>query len=402
VDASPTSPRKPVPALVWLLGSASLLNDLSSEALFPLLPLFVTAVLGGGMQALGLIEGAADALSALVKVLAGRLSDRGPRRLLVVGGYGLPALARAGIAAALAPAHLLAARLVDRLGKGIRSGPRDALLADAVPKGEVGRAFGVQRSMDHLGAALGPLLASALLWALAGLPEERRLRWVFAVAAGLGLLAPLLLLVKLRDPRDATPTPTPIPPSIPTPLSPSFRRYLGAVFLFALGNSSDAFLLARAGQLGFGPAALPLLWCAHHLVKTLAGAPGGALSDRVPRRLVVAGGWIAYALAYLGFAFATARWQVVALFLFYGLYHGLAEAAERALVADLAGPGLRGRAFGWYHGAAGIAALPAGLLTGWLWTAHGPALALGTCAAFAAAAAAVTLGALRPAPAGTG
>jgi MFS family permease len=148
---------------------------------------------------------------------------------------------------------------------------------------------------------------------------------------------------------------------------------------------------------GFGVAELPLLWCAHHVVKSLAGTPGGALSDRVPRRLVVAGGWIAYALAYLGFAFATERWQVGALFLFYGLYHGLAEAAERALVADLAGPGLRGRAFGWYHGVAGIAALPAGLLTGWLWSAHGAAAALATCAAFAAAAAVVTLGALRPA-----
>jgi len=396
MEASATQIRKPVPALVWLLGTASLLNDLSSEALFPLLPLFVTAVLGGGMQALGLIEGAADALSALVKVLAGRFSDRGPRRLLVVGGYGLPAVARAGIAAALAPAHVLAARLLDRLGKGIRSGPRDALLADAVPKGEVGRAFGVQRSMDHLGAALGPLVASALLWLLAELPEGPRLRWVFAVTAGMGLLAPTLLLLKLRDPRDATPTPTLAPTPAPTPLPASFRRYLGAVFLFALGNSSDAFLLAKASLVGFAPAALPLLWSAHHLVKTLAGTPGGALSDRVPRRLVVAGGWLAYALAYLGFALATERWQVAALFLFYGLYHGLAEAAERALVADLAGQGTRGRAFGWYHGVAGIAALPAGLLTGWLWTARGPTAALATCGAFAAAAALLTLGALRP------
>lgn len=386
-----------IPRAVWLLGFASLLNDVSSEAIFPLLPLYLAA-LGGGIQALGLIEGSADALAALAKVAAGRLSDRGPRRLLVVGGYALPAAARAGIALALAPVQVLAARLLDRLGKGIRAGPRDALLADAAGPGEVGRAFGVQRSMDHLGAAVGPLAASGLLALLAALPAERRLRAVFLAAAGVGLLAPLLLLWRLRDPRAAPADPGPGagPGAGPAALPRDFRRYLAVATLFGLGNSTDAFLLARASQVGFSPAALPLLWCAHHVVKALAGAPGGALSDRLPRRLVVAAGWGAYALAYLGFAFATARWQVAGLFLFYALYHGLAEAAERALVADLAGPGLRGRAFGWYHGATGAAALPAGLLTGWLWAARGSAAALGACAALAAAASILALAWLRP------
>jgi MFS family permease len=175
----------------------------------------------------------------------------------------------------------------------------------------------------------------------------------------------------------------------------TFWRYLAAAVLFALGNSSDAFLLVQASRVGFSPAALPLLWCAHHAVKTLVGAPGGALSDRLPRRLVVAEGWGAYALAYLGFAFATTRAEVAGLFLFYALYHGLAEAAERALVADLVGPGLRGKAFGWFHGATGLAAFPASLLTGWLWQARGPTVALATCAAFAAAAALLTLSSLR-------
>jgi MFS family permease len=232
---------------------------------------------------------------------------------------------------------------------------------------------------------------------------ERRLRVTFAVAAAVGLVAPLLLLLRLRDPQEAGPTATtaeaPARPAAASPspprLPPSFWRYLGAAVLFALGNSSDAFLLVRASQVGFSPAALPLLWCAHHAVKTLVGAPGGALSDRLPRRLVVAGGWGAYALSYLGFAFATTRAQVAGLFLFYALYHGLAEAAERALVADLVGPGLRGRAFGWFHGATGLAALPAGLLTGWLWQARGPTVALATCAALAAAGALLTLGSLR-------
>jgi MFS family permease len=383
-------------------------------------------------------------------VLAGRLSDTGPRRLLVVGGYAVPAVARAAIAAALAPWHVLAARVADRLGKGIRSGPRDALLADAAPPRDTGRAFGLQRSMDHLGAALGPLLAAGLV--AAGAP----LRVTFAVAAAAGLAAPVLLALRLRDPRAPSPppsapltrgtptsahpergvaagdaeskgtptsahpersvaagdaeskgTPTATDGAVPlsprtaggegrgeggtgaatTTLPPPLRAYVGVAALFALANSTDAFLLVRAREAGVPEAAIPLLWFVHHVVKTLAGLPGGALSDRVPRAAVVAAGWGAYALAYVGFAHASTPAQIAALFVFYALYHGLAEGAERALVADLAPRGLRGRAFGWYHGAIGAAALPAGLLTGALWEAWGARVALLTCAAFAAAAA---------------
>jgi MFS family permease len=366
--------------VVWLLGLASLFNDVSSEAIFPLLPLFLTE-LGGGVRTIGMIEGAADALGAAAKVLAGRLSDRGPRRLLVIGGYAVPAAARACIALALAPWHVLGARLADRLGKGIRSGPRDALLADAAPSGEVGRAFGLQRSMDHFGAALGPLIAAGLVAAGASL------RVTFAVAAAAGIAAPVLLAMRLRDPR-RTSTSTPAPTSTSTiPLSAPLRAYLVLAALFALGNSTDAFLLLRARDAGVPAAAVPLLWFLHHVVKTFAGLPGGALSDRVPRGMVVAAGWGAYALAYVGFAFADSPVQVAGLFVFYALYHGLAEGAERALVADLAPEGARGRAFGWYHGAVGAAALPAGLLTGALWEAYGARVALGTCAALAGAAA---------------
>ena len=380
-----------LPRIVWLLGFASLFNDISSEAIFPLLTLYL-ATLGGGVRALGAIEGSADALASLAKVVAGRWSDRGPRRLLVVGGYALPALARAGIAAAAAPAHVLGARLVDRLGKGIRSGPRDALLADAAEEGDTGRAFGLQRSMDHLGAAIGPLLASALLASMAALPLERRLRIAFAVAAGLGLVAPLLILLRLTDApaaiaaSTATATASSSAPAIGT-LPPPFWRYLSIAAVFALANSSDAFLIKKATDVGYSPATVPLLWFGHHVVKTLTGAPGGALSDRVPRAWVVAAGWAAYALAYYGFAVATERWEVAALFGFYALYHGLTEAAERAIVSDVAGRGVRGRAFGWYHGITGAAALPASLLTGWLWDARGARVALATSASLALAAA---------------
>ncbi|HXI58435.1 MAG TPA: MFS transporter [Polyangia bacterium] len=372
-----------LPRLVWLLGLASLLNDVSSEAIFPLLPLFLSS-LGAPMRFLGLIEGSADALSSVIKMIAGRLSDRGPRRLMVTGGYLMPALARAAIAAALAPWQVLAARLFDRAGKGIRSGPRDAMLADAVPATERGRAFGLNRSMDHLGAAVGPLIAFGLL------SLGVRLRTVFAVAAMIGLMAPFVLFLRLRDQARAVESEHAAAAQSASRgrLQHGFVPYLVACVLFALGNSSDAFLLVRAREVGWSAAALPLIWLFHHLVKSAVAIPGGALSDRHSRALVVAAGWGAYAVTYLGFGFAQARWQILVLFVAYALYHGLAEGAERAIIADLAETGARGRAFGLYHGCVGVAALPAGLATGWLWDSLGARWALGMNAVFAAIASA--------------
>ncbi|HEX3696555.1 MAG TPA: MFS transporter [Polyangia bacterium] len=368
-----------LPRLVWLLGLASLLNDVSSEAIFPLLPLFLSS-LGAPMRFLGLIEGSADALSSVIKMIAGRLSDRGPRRLMVTGGYFMPAIARAVIAVALAPWQVLAARLFDRAGKGIRSGPRDAMLADSVDASTRGRAFGLNRSMDHLGAAVGPLIASTLLWLGVGL------RSTFAVAAVIGLLAPLVLFFRLREPRAAAGAAekTAATSVSGARLKKGFAPYLIACVFFALGNSSDAFLLVRAREVGWSATSLPLIWLFHHLVKSAVAIPGGALSDRHSRAVVVAAGWAAYAATYLGFGFANARWQIFALFVAYALYHGLAEGAERAIVADLSETGARGRAFGLYHGCVGVAALPAGLATGLLWDALGARWALGLNAGFAA------------------
>jgi MFS family permease len=369
-----------LPKVVWLLGFASLFNDVSSEAIFPLLPLFL-AGLGAPMGFIGLIEGSADALASIIKMISGRLSDRGPRRLMVTGGYTLPALARAGIALAAAPWQVLTARLFDRAGKGIRSGPRDALIADAVDSSERGRAFGLNRSMDHLGAAVGPLIASALVALGVGL------RATFAVAALLGLVAPAILFLRLRDagPIDATRAPEAAVGGAPR-LRRGYTSYLVACVLFALGNSSDAFLIIRAAEVGWKN--VPLLWFFHHLVKSAAALPGGALSDRHSRAVVVAAGWAAYALTYVGFGFASSPVQIVLLFLAYALYHGLAEGAERAIIADLAERGGRGRAFGLYHGFVGVAALPAGLVTGLVWDRWGARWALGlnaTCAALASA-----------------
>jgi MFS family permease len=371
---------KRLPRVVWLLGLASLLNDVSSEAIFPLLPGFLVS-LGAPMSFLGLIEGSADALASFIKMAAGRLSDRGPRRLMVASGYAMPALARGVIAAALAPWQVLGARLFDRAGKGIRSGPRDALIADSVAPSQRGRAFGLNRSMDHLGAAVGPAMASGLL------AVGVTLRTTFAVAALIGAMAPLLLFYRLRDDQMVIDRSGPVDAGVRSgALRSGFSAYMVACVVFALGNSSDAFLLIRASQVGWRPTTLPLLWTFHHLVKSMAALPGGALSDRHSRALVVAAGWVAYALVYIGFGVATAKWQILGLFLAYALYHGLAEGAERAIVADLADRGARGRAFGLYHGLTGAAALPAGLGTGWIWDRWGAAWALSINAIFAAVA----------------
>jgi MFS family permease len=389
--ADPDSGRRPItraqltlqglrrlPRVVWLLGLASLLNDVSSEAIFPLLPTFL-ASLGAPMSFLGLIEGSADALSSLIKMASGKLSDRGPRRTLVASGYAMPAIARALIAAAVAPWQVLGARLFDRAGMGFRSGTRDALIADSVAPSQRGRAFGLNRSMDHFGAALGPVIA----WALISMGAS--LRTTFAVASVFGLLAPAVLFFRLRETEQLPDRSGPLDarPRVGA-LRPGFAAYMVACVLFAFGNSSDAFLLVRAREVGWSATALPLLWTFHHLVKSMAALPGGALSDRHSRALVVAAGWGAYALTYVGFGFASARWQIVVLFLAYALYHGLAEGAERAIVADLAERGARGRAFGLYHGLTGVAALPAGIATGWIWDRCGAAWALGINASCAA------------------
>lgn len=385
-----------LPPLVWLLGLASFFNDASSEGIYPLLPGFL-ASLGAPAVFLGFMEGLADFVAAILKIAAGRLSDRVNRAPLVAGGYALPALARAGIALALAPWHVLTARLVDRVGKGIRTGPRDALLGDAVPSEERGRAFGLQNSLDHLGAAVGPLVATILLALGASI------RTVFMVAAGLGLLAPLLLALRLRDPR-VTPGQATAAPAPRAAIRSAFWPYLAACTLFALGNSSDAFLLARASGTGFAPAALPLIWLFHHLVKSALGVPLGGLADRFPKAPLVAVGWLAYGFVYVGFAFASSQWEIAALFGAYALYHGFAESTQRAIVADLAGAGAKGRAFGYYHGALGFCSLATGLATGFIWDRSGPATAMLANAACAGAAAVFLallafLGPLRPRPA---
>ncbi len=361
---------------ILALGVVSLLTDISSEMIYPLLPLFVSTVLGAGPAFLGMLEGAAESTAALLKLASGIASDGLPRRKpLVLFGYTLSSCARPLIAAATSPLAVLLIRLSDRLGKGIRTSPRDALIADSVDASLRGKAFGFHRSMDHAGAIIGPLLATLLL--ATAVKDLRTLFWLAAIP---GIAAVLVIVLFVREPPRRDHAVTAI--RLVTPRG-ELLKFLLILLLFTLGNSSDAFLLLRAGNLGVTPAKIPLLWAFFHLSKMLSATPFGALSDRLGRRILIIAGWLVYALSYLGFALATAEWQIWALFAFYGLFYGLTEGVEKALLADLAPATERGSAFGWYNCAIGAGALPASLLFGFVWQLLSPQAAFGMGAGLA-------------------
>ncbi len=392
--SEPLSAGRRLPPAIIALGFASLFTDIGTEMIFPLLPAFV-ASLGAAPAFLGLVEGLADATSSLLKLASGYLAEGRSKKRLVLWGYGLATVARPLVALATAPWHVLAVRLTDRVGKGIRSAPRDALIADSVTKEQAGRAFGFHSAMDHAGAVIGPLLATALL----ALGWE--LRSVFWFALVPGLLA-MLALLTVREPPAQNSVPTASSGQKAVALPGSLRRYLGILALFSLGNSSDAFLLLRARELGVTVATLPLLWAAFHVTKVLSARYAGAWSDRMPRSKLIVAGWAVYGLTYLAFGLASHAWQMWALFIVYGLYYGLTGPAEKALVRDLAPPAARGRAYGFYNFIIGASALPAGLLTGWLWQTWSPFVALSSGAALALGAALLLLSWSRARPEGAG
>jgi MFS family permease len=366
---------------VFLLGVTSLLNDASSEIIYPLLPAFLTTLLGAGPGYIGLIEGVAESTASVLKLASGWLSDRlRKRKVLVVTGYAIAAAARPLVAIATAPWQVLVIRFADRTGKGLRSAPRDALLAESSSALTWGRSFGFHRAMDHLGAVIGPLTAFALLRVFEG-----DYRVVFALASIPGLLAVAAVAAGVREraPTAATRPPALAPlRSMPRPLA----MFLVAVLLFSLGNSTDAFLLLRAQDLGVPIASLPLLWLLLHVVKSASSVPLSGLSDRVGRKRVILFGWVVYGAVYLGFAYASSQLDVWLLFAAYGMFFGLTEGTEKALVADLAAPPSRGAAFGLYHLSVGLAALPASIVFGLLWQWSGPRLAFTVGASLAAAA----------------
>ncbi len=380
---------KRLPRTVVALGFASFFTDFSSEMIYPLLPVFLTTVLGAGALALGAMEGLAESTAALLKIYSGLWSDRtGRRKPLILGGYTLAGIARPLIGLAHAWPVVLVLRFLDRVGKGLRTSPRDALLADVSEKDRRGEAYGFHRAMDHAGAVVGPLVAAALLQ-FAGVS----LRHVFLLAAIPAAVVVVILLAAVREPGGAALV---APEGAPGGEGPSlrglgrdFRVLLAAVLIFTLGNSTDAFLLLRLSDAGVPAAWVAVLWSAHHVVKMLSAYAGGRLSDRGGRKGFVLAGWIVYAAIYLSFALVDSPWGLVGLFLAYGIYFGLTEPVERAWVADLVPANLRGSAFGFYNGAVGLSALPASLLFGFLWQEFGPPAAFATGAALAAVAAGV-------------
>ncbi|HYE96357.1 MAG TPA: MFS transporter [Rubricoccaceae bacterium] len=376
------SDARPLPRAVWALGVVSLLTDLSTDMVFPLLPAFLVGTLAASATSLGLIEGIAEGTSALLKLVAGRVADRtGRLKALTLFGYTVSGIAKPLIALATVPAHVLGVRFADRVGKGLRSAPRDALLALEAPPDARGRAFGLHRAMDTAGAMLGPLVAFAVL-ALA--PGQYRL--VFALSAIPAALAVLVLVVFVRErvweAKDET------RPAVPLrALGAPFWKLLAVVAVFTLGNSSDAFALLRAQDVGLSTRWLPLLWFGFNAVYTAVAWQAGGWSDRVGRRRVLVLGFLLYALAYGAFALAGSVPAVLGAFALYGVYYGLTEGILRAAISDVVPQEQRGTAYGAYYGLTGALALAASLLAGALWDTFDPAVPFGLGAALALAAA---------------
>jgi MFS family permease len=391
---------------VVVLGGVSLLTDVASEMSYPLLPIFLTTVLGASATALGAIEGMAESTASLLKLASGWLSDRMPaRKPLVVAGYGLASLVKPLIGLTRSPGQVAAIRVADRVGKGIRTSPRDAVIADSVAPSIRGRAFGFHRALDNVGAVVGPLTAFALLRYAHGID----LRRVFLLTAIPAALSVALLVFGLREvPRaaaavggkDARRSAAAGPGTAATSrrlagLGSRFWWLAAVLVVFTLGNSSDAFLLVRATQLGIAQVLVPVLWALLNLVKALFNVPGGELSDRFGRRPLLVAGWTIYAAVYLGFGLAGASWQIWLLFAVYGLYFGATEGVQSALVADFVPADRRGAAFGVYNLAIGIAALPASLIFGYL-ADHAGARTAFTFGAVMALAAAVAISFVAP------
>jgi MFS family permease len=371
-----------LPRTVWLLAAISLVNDAASDMIYPLVPLYLASALMAGPKALGIIEGVAEAVSSLIKLAAGVLADRaGKTRAWVIAGYAIAGFARPLIGITTSWPGVLACRFADRVGKGLRTAPRDALISRSIEPGQRGLAFGFHRAMDNLGAVVGPLTAAALLAAGVGLRD------VFLLSVIPAILV-LALAFAVREPEAGARRPREAFRWTFAGLPVPFRRYLLVLALFTLGNSSNMFLLLRANALGAGATRITLMWALFSGVAAVLSTPLSALSDRFGRARVLGIAWLAYAAAYLAIGLLPAAdWALWIAFAGYGAVTAALEGTEKALVADLVPEARSGTAFGWYNLVAGILLLPASLIFGWMWSALSPqaAFAFGAACAFAAA-----------------
>jgi MFS family permease len=366
---------------IFFLGIVSLLTDVSTEMIFTLVPLFLCNVLGAGATVIGLIGGLSESTDAILRIYSGRLSDRlGKRKFLAVIGYAVSTIAKPFMYLASTWGVVLAVKFSDRVGKGIRTSPRDALVADSVAVGERGKGFGVHRAMDTSGAVLGLAIAAIIIYIVQGGGLELGLRtyqWLVMVGVVPAVLSVLVLIAFVREKKRA-------PPYAGSHsgldlgkksagFETRFKLFLVIMAVFTLGNSSDFFVVLRAQNLGSPVLYITLMLVLFNVTYAAFSVPAGMLSDRLGRRRVIALGWTVYAVVYLGFAVASSLWQVWLLFACYGIYYGVAEGVARAFVADLVPEEKRGTAYGLYHGVVGLTLLPASLIAGWLWDAVNPA-----------------------------
>ena len=390
-DVAPKKRRihryRDLPRNVLALSTVSLLNDTSSEIIYPLLPAFLALSLGATPFVIGLIEGFAESVASLLKLVSGYLSDRfNSRKFPVFLGYSLAAITRPILAFVVSWPQVLFVRMADRVGKGIRGAPRDALIAGSVPKNERGFAFGFNRAADHLGAVFGPVAAFVLLTLIAvdtQNPTVREYQQVFLYASVPVVIGLLIIAFMVREePKSAAIVAADEPPKLSLKgFDGNFKHFLVVVAVFTLSSSTDAFLLLRAAETGVSPLLLPLMWMTLHFSKVVFSLIGGDLSDTFGRKGLIAVGWLIYAAVYVGFAFIDSAWQVWVLFVIYGAYFGLTEGVEKAFVADMVPEKRRGTAYGLYNLAYGITVFPASLLFGLIWTNFGASTAFLTSAA---------------------
>jgi MFS family permease len=365
---------------VFFLGLVSMLTDVSSEMIFTLVPLFLSNVLGASMTIIGFVGGFTDAVDAVVRIPSGWISDKsGRRKLLAVLGYGFSAFCKPFMYFAGAWGAVLGVRFGDRIGKGIRSSPRDALIADSAPASERGRSFGLHRAMDTAGAFLGLALAAVIIYAVEGTSAVTMnlgtFRWLVIYGTVPAIIGVLILVVLVKETKKqatiAAPGVAPIQKSSAR-FDRRFYIFLTIVAIFTLGNSSDFFLILRAQKLAVPLLQVTLMLLLFNAVYVAVSYPMGVLSDRIGRRTVIIAGWLVYGLTYLGFALATTEWQAWALFAVYGIYYGMVEGNAKAFIADLVPAERRGRAYGLFQGIVGLMILPASVIAGWLWSAISP------------------------------
>jgi MFS family permease len=373
-----------LPRNVWAVSLTSFFMDISSEMVINVLPLFLASVLGVKTSVIGLIEGVAEAMASILKLFSGWLSDRvGERKWLAVAGYAISALAKPLFYFAHTWEMVAAARWGDRVGKGIRTAPRDALVADSVDPKQRGLAFGFHRAADTAGAMLGLVIALVIVWLLQEAASnllESTFRVLVLVSLVPAVLAVLSLALGAKD--VAVTKQRQAPKFAFRSLGKPFMIFMAIVGLFTLGNSADAFLVLRATERGLSVVGVLGMLITFNLIYTLISTPAGSLSDRIGRRKLIIGGWLAYAFIYLGFGLAQTGWQIWVLYALYGVYYGLAYGTATAMVADLVPDTVRGTAYGTYNGVLGLLAFPASLIAGVLWQGVGAWPGLGPAAPF--------------------